>query len=283
MAAVITHFLHSLPPPPRPVPVLSTVRAMGYQLVSSLVAIVGGLLLLIGIVGGALLLARWRRDVRLWREGIATPATVTGTYSTMQRDGLTQRRAYEVEYRFLLPSGRSWTGLQEVSLDAWNHLRAGDPLIVRYEAGNPARNTPLLTQRLNWLLRLFVGLTAVLVALGGSLLCFSAVQVAEPFRLYRNGTVTTGRILELTHGPNDFVSSLRGMRVVYEFRDARGGEFQGASATLDREFLLTVSQGSAVTVLYDSLQPTRNVLFTGTNLGGSVPLSDLSRGGARHV
>ena len=235
-------------------------RAVGYELLSSVVTMVGGIFLLVGLiimtVGGAMLL----RERALMRESTAVPATVTGTYAGTRRDSDGEHRAYQVEFKFLLPNGKSWTGLQDVSLDTWNRLRTGDPLTVLYDPRNPSRYV-LPMDHSDWLPVFMVGFSALFVVLGATMLYFGAREIIGPLRLYRSGESVTGRVVDLEVVDNETFNDRHPTRVVYRFRDQSGAEFSGSAKTLDEEFLQSVDRESAVTVLYDRRHPTRNALF----------------------
>lgn len=252
--------IDQLPPPPRALGLVASVRAIGYELLSSAITMVGGTFLLVGLAMTAILVLLIRRDLELRREGIEVPGTVTGAYATTRTESGGDRRIYEVEYRFLLPSGRSWTGLQEVSLDTWNRVRTGEPFTVRYDRRNPSRNE-LPMDHSNWLNILLGGFSAVLDGLGASMLYFGAREILEPLRLYRRGVSTTGRVVDLELVTSESVNDRHPTLVVYQFRDASGTSVRGAAKTLDDEFLAKVDRGSQVTVLYDPARPALNALF----------------------
>ena len=221
---------------------------------------VGGIFLLVGLiimtVGGAMLL----RERALMRESSAVPATVTGTYAGTRRDSDGEHRRYQVEFKFLLANGRSWTGLQDVSLDTWNRLRTGDPLTVLYDPHNPSRYV-LPMDHSDWLPVFMVGFSALFVVLGATMLYFGAREIIGPLLLYRSGESATARVVDLAVVDNETFNDRHPTRVVYRFRDRSGAEFNGSAKTLDEEFLRLVDRGSAVTVLYDPQHPSRNALF----------------------
>jgi hypothetical protein len=115
--------------------------------------------------------------------------------------------------------------------------------------------------RSDWLLYFMVGFSALFVVLGATMLYFGARGIVGPLRLYRSGDSVTGRVVDLQVVDNERFNDRHPTRVVYRFRDQSGAEFNGSAKTLDEELLRSVDRGSAVTVLYDRRQPTRNTLF----------------------
>lgn len=210
-----------------------------------------------------------REERALLAGGTPAQATVVGTRAYTRSD---ETRGYELSYQFPLEDGRTWAAIKDIDQGAWNRLRTGDRLEVRYDRANPDRHVmPAFAMPVA--LGLLGLMPLVFLILGGMLFRSGLREVLLPLRLYRTGHAATGRITGFEVVTSERINRRHPVRVSYSFRDRTSGEHQGSIKTLDDRLLDTLEEGTPVTVLYSRQRPQLNTLAAG--LGPAIARSEV--------
>lgn len=128
--------------------------------------VVVGLVFAIGSWGGYL------TDTHIARDGGRATGTITGK-SVSHGDDDTD---YLLQYRFVLPDGRTQTGQHRIAKVDWETRAVGAPLAVSYDRERPARNFPVgygVTS---------LGLTIFLSVFGAVFAAFGAAILVAPWK-----------------------------------------------------------------------------------------------------
>ena len=213
--------------------------------------VVAGTLASIGSVG------EWRAARRFEQDALTAQAAVVETsLQGASRDG-NQSTRYLLTYRFTLSNGAEREQTEEIPLDVWEALAAGDAVTVRYLPDDPATARTRSTTPA-WVPPLVAVLTAAFALLG--------VLIARPgwrrllvlVRVQRNGVTAQAAVTEVAPA-GIVVNRVPQWRLKYEFRDQRGERHEGLSDYLRPHEAAEWQAGDRGTILYDRDSAADNV------------------------
>jgi hypothetical protein len=204
--------------------------------------VVAGTLASIGSVG------EWRAARRFEREALTAQAAVVETsLEGANRDG-NQSTRYLLTYRFAPANGAELEQTEEIPLEVWETLDAGDAVTVRYLPEDPA-TARMRSATPAWVPPLVATVTAAFAVLG--------VLIARPgwrrllvlLRVQRNGVTAQASVTEVAPS-GVVVNRVPQWRLKYEFRDRHGERHEGVSDYLRPHEAAQWQAGDRGTVLY---------------------------------
>lgn len=209
-----------------------------------------GTLLAAGALAVGFLLASISMESRELRQRIAAEgAVVEGEVTSLRKTGGDKPR-YLAEYEYVV-NGAAHKGQARLTRGAWQQLRVGSPVLVRYLASEPKRS---------WLAGLEPGIVplwlAPLVSIGVVLmaaLCWR--EIRRQRWLLAEGRLTEGRVLKVTKSGKG--SGAESWTVRYEFRTLGGAVIRGKGSIGGNP----PDSGGAIRVLYDPDNPRRNAPY----------------------
>jgi hypothetical protein len=217
----------------------------------------GGLFLFVGLgfLHGGIEDAAKERAYR--QRGQAVQALVVGkSIRRASRNGNSSTK-YEIAYRFTTPDGQPRNGVKVVSVDDWERLEPGNPLVIVYLPDEPQASRAADQGGMGSAL-LMGALGGVLALLGGGLLTWSAVRLWRERRLLRSGAPTQGTILAIEPG-SLAVNRVRQWNVRYSYRDHLGQTREGSSGPLPPDHAHALDVGDAVEVRFDAERPEQSI------------------------
>lgn len=230
------------PPQSRPRPV----RLSG----AGKAVLVLGTLLAAGALAVGFFLASISMQSRELRQRIAAEGAVAkGEVTLLRRTGGDKPR-YLAEYEYVV-NGAAHKGEARLRRAAWERLRVGSPVVVRYLASAPERS---------WLAGLEPGIVplwlAPLVSIGIVLiaaLCWR--EIRRQRWLLAEGRLTEGRVLRVTRSGRG--SGTESWTIRYEFRTLGGTVIRGKGSMGGNP----PDPGGAIRILYDPDNPRRNAPY----------------------
>ena len=205
--------------------------------------VVAGTLASIGSVG------EWRAARRFEQDALTAQAAVVETSLEGATRDENQSTRYLLTYRFTPTNGAELEQTEEISLELWETLAAGDAVTVRYLPEDPSTaRTRSATPA--WVPPLVAAVTAAFAVLG--------VLIARPgwrrllvlIRVQRHGVTAQATVTEVAPA-GVVVNRVPQWRLKYEFRDQRGKSHEGSSDYLRPHEAGEWQAGDRGTVLYD--------------------------------
>jgi hypothetical protein len=217
----------------------------------------GGLFLFVGLgfLYGGIEDAAKERAYR--QRGQAVQALVVAkSIRRASRDGNSGTK-YEIAYRFTTADGQAHDGVEVVSVDDWERLEPGKPLMITYLPDEPQARRAAEKGGMRSAL-VMGGLGGVLALLGGGLLTWSAVRLWRERRLLRSGAPTQGTILAIE--PSSLaVNRVRQWNVRYSYRDHSGQTHEGSSGPVPPDHAHALNVGDEVKVRFDAERPEQSI------------------------
>jgi hypothetical protein len=210
---------------------------------------VGTIFVVAGSMASIASVGEWRAARRFDQGAVAAQGTVIDTsLEGASRDG-NQSTRYLVMYRFTVLNGAEVEQTEEIPLETWEGLAAGDSVPVRYLPDDPrtARThsaTPL------WVPPLVAALTAAFAVLGVLIARSGWRRLLVHLRVQRNGVAAQATVIDVAPA-GVTVNRVPQWRLRYEFRDGRGERHEGASDYLKPYEAAEWRTGDRGTVRYD--------------------------------
>jgi hypothetical protein len=210
---------------------------------------VGTIFVVAGTVASIGSVGEWRDARRFEQDALtAQGAVVETSLEGATRDG-NQSTRYRVTYRFTPADGTELEQTEEIPLEVWETLAAGDAVTVRYLPDDPA-GARMRSATPAWVPPLVAAVTAAFAVLG--------VLVARPgwrrllvlVRVQRNGVTAQASVTEVAPA-GVVVNRVPQWRLKYEFRDQRGERHEGESDYLRPHEAAEWQAGDRGTVLYN--------------------------------
>jgi hypothetical protein len=213
--------------------------------------VVAGTLASIGSIG------EWRAARRFEQDALTVRGAVVDTpLERAERDGNRSTR-YLLRYRFTPPNGAELEQTEEIPLEVWETLAAGDAVTVRYLPDDPA-TARTRSPAPEWVPPLVAAVTAAFAVLG--------VLIARPgwrrllvlVRVQRNGETAEAVVTEVAPA-GVVINRVPQWRLRYEFRDRRGERHEGESDYLKPHEAAEWQAGDRGTVRYNRDRAADNV------------------------
>jgi hypothetical protein len=203
-----------------------------------------------GAVGAGIGLSREAdRQARLQRAFVDDGVDTQGDVIRLWRDSDKDKSRW-VSYRYVV-DGRAYEGRTRLGSSAWNALRAGGTLPVRYLRADPDRSIGAGVRRgvmPRWLPFAAAG---ALVIIG--CLCIGAIR--RQLRLLTDGRAAPALVTSHTQHRTQHGGTQQS--ITYAFRLLSGATVEGKSAPSSKP----AAVGSVICVLYDADQPSRNSIY----------------------
>lgn len=189
---------------------------------------VGMIFIAAGTIASAASVGEWRDALRFERDAVTAQAAVVSTsLDAASRDGDNKSTRYLVTYRFKPLQGGELEQAEEIPLEVWESLTAGDAVTVHYLPDEP-RTARMREPTPLWVPPLVAALTAAFAVLG--------VLIARPgwrrllvlVRIQRNGVAAHATVTEVAPA-GVLINRVPQWRLKYEFRDERGERHEGES------------------------------------------------------
>lgn len=218
---------------------------------------VGTIFVVAGCMASIVSVGEWRAARRFDRDAVTAQAAVVNTsLEGASRDG-NQSTRYLVTYRFTPPNGAEVEQTEEIPLELWETLTAGDAVTVRHLAGDPG-TARMRSPTPAWVPPLVAALTAAFAVLGLALARSGWRRLLVHVRVQRNGVAAQATVIDVA--PTGVtVNRVPQWRLKYEFRDERGGRHEGASDYLKPHEAAEWQTGDRGTVRYDRNRAADNV------------------------
>ena len=210
---------------------------------------VGTIFVVAGSIASIASVGEWRAARRFDRDAVTAQAAVVDTsLEGASRDG-NQSTRYLVTYRFTQPNGAEVEQTEEIPLETWERLAAGDSVPVRYLPDDPGTaRTHSATPA--WVPPLVAALTAAFAVLGVLIARSGWRRLLVHVRALRNGVAAQATVIDVA--PTGVtVNRVPQWRLRYEFRDGRGERHEGASDYLKPYEAAEWQAGDRGTVRYD--------------------------------
>ena len=210
---------------------------------------VGTIFVVAGSIASIASVGEWRVARRFDRDAVMAQAAVVDTsLEGASRDG-NQSTRYLVTYRFTPPNGAEVEQTEEIPLETWEGLAAGDSVPVRYLPDDPGTaRTHSATPA--WVPPLVAALTAAFAVLGVLIARSGWRRLLVHVRVQRNGVAAQATVIDVA--PTGVtVNRVPQWRLRYEFRDGRGERHEGASDDLRPYEAAEWQTGDRGTVRYD--------------------------------
>jgi hypothetical protein len=210
---------------------------------------VGTIFVLAGTLASLGSIGEWRAAQRFEREAVTARAAVIGTsLEAASRDGNRSTR-YLLTYRFATPSGGEVEQSEEIPVEIWETLAAGDELTVRYLPEDPeSARTRSITAA--WVPLLVAALTAGFALLGALVARPGWRRLLVLVRVQRHGSIAHATVIEVAPA-GIVVNRVPQWRLKYKFRDRHGERHEGESDYMRPEEAAEWRVGDQGVVRYD--------------------------------
>lgn len=226
--------------------------ALGY-LKRAIVLWVGAIFFVAGSAGVGTTIGEWRVAQRFTRDSLAAQATVVArTLQSASRERNSSTR-YLVAYRFIARDGAAVEQTEELPFDAWETLKEGSTLEVRYLPSNPYTARSRAPEP-PWVPPLLIGVTAAFALLGLLLARPGVRRLRTILRVQRNGVDAQATVVDVAP-TGTMINRVQQWRVRYEFRDRQGHVQTGESDLLPPQEAAEWRQGEQVAIRFDPAAP----------------------------
>jgi uncharacterized protein DUF3592 len=218
---------------------------------------VGTIFVVAGTLTSIVSVGEWRAARRFERDAVTAQAAVVGSsLDAASRDGNRSTR-YLVTYRFTPSNGAALEQTEEIPLELWETLAAGDEVTVRYLVDDPG-TARMRAPTPPWVPPLVAALTAAFAALGGFIAWRWWRRLLVLLRVQRNGVAAHATVTHVAPA-GVVINRVPQWRLKYEFRDERGRRHEGESDYLRPHEAAEWRPGDGGRVLYDSERAADNV------------------------
>jgi hypothetical protein len=207
-------------------------------LVLSALFVIGGAATFVGL---SLVSARQAQTLRRWHE---QAVDTTGQVTRLWRRGGKQRE-HRMAYRFSI-DGRTYEDDARLSRPAWEALKVGDPVALRYLPSDPKENHPV-GRGPRVMPPALPALSGLGLAVTGGLVLLPLLQQR---RLLAEGRPAPGRVTR-------HHKTKKGIQYDFQFVMLSGGRREGKSGPVAKP----PAVGEAITVLYDTDDPRRSAPY----------------------
>jgi uncharacterized protein DUF3592 len=221
---------------------------------------VGTIFVVAGSIAAIASVGEWRAARRFERDAVTAQAAVVGTsLDAASRDG-NQSTRYLVMYRFTPSNGAALEQTEEIPLELWETLAAGDAVTVRYLADDPG-TARMRSPTPAWVPPLVATLTASFAVLGLFIARPGWRRLLVLVRVQRSGATARATVIDVAPA-GVLINRVPQWRLKYEFRDARGERHEGESDYMRPHEAAEWQTGDCGTVLYDRNRAADNVWVT---------------------
>ena len=218
---------------------------------------VGTIFVVAGSLASIASLGEWRAASRFERGAVTAQAAVGGTsLEAASRDG-NQSTRYLLTYRFTPSNGAELEQTEEIPLELWETIAAGDTVTVRYLADDPG-TARMRSPTPAWVPPLVAALTAAFAVIGLLIARPGWRRVLVLVRVQRNGATANATVIDVAPA-GVLINRIPQWRLKYEFRDARGERHEGESDYMKPHEAAEWQTGDSGTVLYDRERAADNV------------------------
>lgn len=218
---------------------------------------VGTIFVAAGTIGFVATVAEWRAEQRFRRDAVAVEGRVVATSLEAADSRGNSRTRYLVTYRFAGLDGASVERTEEVSVEEWEEMGEGAPIIVRFSPGDPT-SARTRADDPTWVQPLVVGALALVALIG--------IVIALPYwrrafvlvRLHRSGVRSRATIVEVAPSGVS-INRVPQWHVRYEYRDSNGGRQSGTSDLLSPAEAAEWAVGAHGAIRYDRERPSDSV------------------------
>lgn len=218
---------------------------------------VGTIFVVAGSVASIGSVGEWRDARRFERDAVTAQGAVVDTsLEGATRDG-NQSTRYLLTYRFTEANGAEREQTEEIPLEVWETLAAGDDVTVRYVRDDPA-TARTRSPAPKWVPPLIAAVTAAFAVLGALIARPGWRRLLVLLRVQRNGVPAEAVVTEVAPA-GVVVNRVPQWRLKYEFRDRQGERHEGESDYLRPHEAAEWQAGHRGAVLYDRDRAADNV------------------------
>jgi hypothetical protein len=214
----------------------------------------GGIWFLVGLPFAVVGVYVWTAEREFERDArVARGIVLSKDINRSRNNNGSTSTSYSVRYRFTPPGGRALEGASGVDRDDWNQLSEREPIDIAYLPSDPSNNRVRGTRKmvLAWI---FTGLGSLFTVAGAVILAFGLRGSARHKRLRATG-MTADAVVTRVLPANVRVNKRQQARVLFEFRDDRGGTHAGKSSLMPIDEAMAWKAGDGITIRYDRDRP----------------------------
>jgi len=218
---------------------------------------VGTIFVVAGSIASLGSVGEWREARRFEREAVTAEAVVLATsIERASRDGNASTR-YLVTYRLTPNDGPDVERTEEIPVEHWEQLAAGDAVTVRYRPSDPAtaRTEPATPV---WVPLLVAAATAAFALIGAFIARPGWRRAFVLVRVHRRGVPAQATVIDVAP-TGTRVNRVPLWRLKYEFRDERGERHEGVSDYLRPHQAAEWGAGDRGAIRYDRIRPAESV------------------------